>query len=243
MSILAFRRGDRGLSAAIVVALAGIVASLSLPKVHDGWDSVFFPLSRMFLAIPLFVAWALSLSAPPVAAHRTYVLLALLASVTAIAYKAAHVDRVGADQVAAQSKWVSVRPFAELQEDASALEALCKAHDVDLVIVPIQLGTRIWAQFRAYLHPTLAPELAPTYCYGYDRRHWQRTEQGGAIRRTILMVGGAEDRWAELRARDPRILHLGHLQGDVVHLFTGNDRPTDALMASVLNDLLGSGPG
>jgi hypothetical protein len=242
LSILAFRRGDRILSAVIPVALAGIVASLSLPKVHDGWDSVFFPLSRMFLAIPLLVAWALSLSAPPVAAHRTHVLLALLASVTAIAYKAAHVDRVGADQVAAQSKWVSVRPFAELKEDAAALKTLCEAHDVDLIVVPIRLGTRIWAQFRAYLHPTLVPDLPPTYLYGYERRHWQRTEQGQAIHPTILVIGGAEERWAELRARDPRILRLGDLQGDRVHVFTGNDRPTDRLMASMLEDLLGAGP-
>ncbi len=242
LSVLAFRRGDRVLAAVVLMATAGIVASLSLPKVQDGWDSVFFPLSRMFLAVPLLVAWVLGLSAPARGPRRSLVLIALAASVSAIAYKAAVVDRVGAEQVAAQTKWVSVLPFTELEQDAAELGRLCTAHDVDLIVVPIRLGTRVWAQFRAYLHPTLVPELPPTYAYGYERRHWQRTEQGQAVHRTLLVIGGAEERWSELRTLDPRIRRIGALQGDLVHLLPAEDRPTDDRMAELVEDLLSAGP-
>jgi hypothetical protein len=237
IAALAFRTGERILGAALLVGLFGILASFSLPKVHDGWDSVFFPLSRMFLAVPLLLGWSIALLLSTRRPKATHVLLLAGLSVAAVTYKAMHVDRVGTAQVAAQTKWVAVATVDRLAADAALLQRSCADADIDLIVTPIALGTGIWAQFRSYLHPTLVEPLPPTYCYGYERRHWQRARYGSAVRKNILVIGGSEAQWARAKSAHPMIERISDLNGDLVHVVHANGHATDLLMEKLMTSL------
>ncbi|HRF82478.1 MAG TPA: hypothetical protein PL070_20630, partial [Flavobacteriales bacterium] len=53
------RQRDIRMVWALIGTLALILLSFCFAKVYDGYDSIFFPLSRIFLGLPLVLAWAL----------------------------------------------------------------------------------------------------------------------------------------------------------------------------------------
>ena len=222
---------------ALTLAVLAIIASFSLPKVHDGWYSVFYPLSRMFLALPLLFAWAISVLLGRVRVSGTLMIFLFLITASVVGYKISSIRATAELQFAAPTKWFSVQPYDVLLKDAIVLNALCIERNVDLIVLPKELGTGIWAQFRAYMYPTLTEGFPPTYLFGYDRRYWQREVFGNAVVPNILVIGGPLDKWGSLGEKHGKLEAVRKMNGDAAYLILGNTQPTDALLNDVIIQL------
>lgn len=226
-------RKKTSLVISLVLCAATICGAFTVDKVHDGWDSVFFPLSRMFLCLPLLLAWATAALLKTARVRTWAMVLAFLACCGATALRTLSTERIVRQQIQDLTMWVAVRPVPRLQEDASRLNAISKQYGIDL-IVPLELPSAIPCQFLAYAYPVLEPALPPTYLVGYERRYWHREAYSHAIIPDLLFVGGEPERWRPLIASDPRITEIRENGADVIHVLSGNTLPTDSLVRSLM---------
>ncbi len=227
---------DRALALALVAGSAVIMVSFTMDKVHDGWDSVFYPLSRMYLCLPLLVGWATAmlLAKARVTTRPAVLLVALCFGATV--HRACTTEHITERQVNAQRLWVGVWPVQDLVQDARRIQQLCEKYDVGL-IVPMQLATPIWPQFRAYLHPVLDPTLPPTYLVGYERRYWVRETFADSVVPCILIAGGDHRLWKPILDMDARYIAVPDDSNGAVHILQGNTLPTDSLLRSLKQKL------
>ena len=91
LCITAYLKAQRPLAIALTLTVLAIIASFSLPKVHDGWDSIFYPLSRMFLALPLLFAWGVSVLLRRIRVSGTFTILSILITATVVGYKTSNI--------------------------------------------------------------------------------------------------------------------------------------------------------
>lgn len=226
-------RKEPRLAISLVIGAATICGAFTVDKVHDGWDSVFFPLSRMFLCLPLLVAWA---TAALLSTARTRVWMMgvmLFACCATATIHALSTERIARQQIHDLTRWVAVRPVPLLQDDAHRLRNISERYRIGL-IVPLELPSAIHCQFRAYAYPVLEPALPPTYLAGYERRYWLRGVFSGAIVPNLLFVGGEPERWAALVGTDPRYMAIPDKGPDMAHVLLGNTLPTDSLVRSLM---------
>ena len=233
---LSLIRKDRHLAIALSVGALAICVSFTMDKVHDGWDSAFFPLSRMFLCLPLLVCWA---TAKLIGTRRSSTAFAagvFAASLGAVTYRSITTTDIAQRQVRDQTKWVFVSPLPRLKDDARRLKAISDRYHIGL-IVPLGLPSEIAPQFRTYLQPILEPASPPTYVVGYERRYWHRETFGPLVFENVLFTGGMPERWAPIIARDRRFVEIMDGGVDAVHVLTGNTVATDSLVFPLMHEL------
>lgn len=221
-----------GLTASVLVT----TLSLGLGKIHEGWDPVFFPLSRMFLALPLWVVWAFTQFVGTKRFSGTLMIRIALLTTATVLRKATSIERTIYDQVMGRTIWVHVDPIHTLRTDARRMQRIANRHGAGLIV---PFAAKIWPQFHSYLYPVLEPGLAPTYYYGYERRYWQRDRFAKAVVPVILFVGGSTERWSTIMNDHPEFIDPHDAGPDDVHVLIGNKLPTDSL-AHWLNAQLGS---
>lgn len=221
-------KGHRAHAASLALALALIIYAVGLPKTHDGMENVFFPYSRMFLALPLLLCWALAGSKPKFGTRMAVGLLALAAFT--VTWKMSITPARLSDQLAAPYLPVSELRYDQTSQDAAQLNDLCHAHGVALIVGSKQHQGLITAQFRCFLYPVLKPQLPPTYLHGYERRFWQKETVADSVFANILLLGtdlappGADwdggGQWTRLMLNT----------GEPLLLVTENTLPTDNLL-------------
>ena len=222
-------RKEPRLAISLFLGAATICGAFTVDKVHDGWDSVFFPLSRMFLCLPLLMAWSTAALLRTVRTRAWMMALMFFACCASATIHALSTERIARQQIHDLTHWVAVRPVPLLQDDARKLRVLSERYGIGL-IVPLGLPSTIHCQFRAYAYPVLEPALPPTYLAGYERRYWQREAFSGAIVPNLLLIGGDPERWAPVLAEDPRFTEIKEKDSDVIHVLSGNTLPTDSLV-------------
>jgi hypothetical protein len=224
-------------AASLGSGLLVILLSFTVDKVYDGWDSIYFSLSRMFVGVPLLVALGTALllnsAKPSIWVSRVLLGTCLLAMIV----RTETTERITQHQVKYQRMWVGIGRVDALREDAQRLKRLSDLHHVDL-IVPLRSPSVVWPQFRAYLHPVLEPELAPTYLAGYERRYWIHETFADTVVNTLLVTGGPRECWALIRDADPCITLIQDDGVDLVHIVENNTLETDVLIKSLMEQLL-----
>lgn len=199
-AVLLFQR-DRAAAAAVISAIGLIVVSLCFPKTHDGSSSIFFPLSRMFLAMPLLLAWALARLTDHWRPWRWAMAAITLATITTTALRMLEVRAVFAEALAGQDELpLRVRSIASLRVDCARLSRAARSTGADMVVL-LREPDAHQAQFLACACPTLEPALPPTYMPGGDRRAWRRREAAQSRRRDLLFVNGDEGAWRKAADR------------------------------------------
>ena len=207
-----------------------------MDKVHDGWDSAFFPLSRMFLCLPLLVCWATATLIGTRRLSAGFAAGVLAASLGAVSYRSITTSDIAQRQVRDQTRWVILSTLPRLKEDTRRLKAISDRYHIGL-IVPLGLPSEIAPQFRTYLLPVLEPAAPPTYLTGYERRYWQRDAFAGKVVQNLLFTGGAPERWKTIMASDGRFKEISDNGTDAVHVLTGNTIATDSLVFPLLHKL------
>ncbi|MBS1569345.1 MAG: hypothetical protein JST45_07855 [Bacteroidetes bacterium] len=209
--------GQRQHKVAIAIAAVFplILFSLSFAKTHDGFRNVLYPYDRMYLAIPLLSAWALSQLRWRMPATVAAGLVVVAAATSA--YKATHVASIAA--VAVQPEVgvpVASWPNAEFHAYADSVASVASRNHADLVIAMDGPDGMIHLAL-CYGGNIVSPNLPPTLYVGLDRRWWRRQEEKGAQHKAILFVGGDDALWNRLHDARPDFEAL-NIAGETFHL-------------------------
>lgn len=201
----------------IVVVL--VLWSFGFAKVHDGLAHPFFPLSRMFVALPLVLAWWGGMlqdrSSGPVRTRNAMLLLFALASVT-FTMKAfrgqAVIDRTLTGQ---QEVPVQVRSVTGLRAACAMIDENAQRINASLVVF-FKAPDDHESFLRCYTCELFEPTMPVTVGATYDRRAWRRALLEVPAEGNILVVGGDPDQWVDLQGspsnaadtEDAVILHV-----------------------------------
>ncbi|MGV3636256.1 MAG: hypothetical protein ACO1NQ_01290 [Flavobacteriales bacterium] len=213
---------------AILATIILILFSFCFAKVHDGSASIFFPLARVFIGMPLVLAWAWArVDWKPPTERFVIIGLALAAMVHAgyrmsqatSTYEAALADQEGLP--------VRTWPVSRIQDRCRSVVDPVIVNSAEIILI-LRGDDPFAAQFLAYGIPVFHPEAPQTWMIGHDRRAFQRARTLDEPVQDALVVGGGQGVAAALlddriavslvRPRDPRIVYLAKVDRSVGHL-------------------------
>lgn len=244
-ALLASRRQVNA-AAALAIGTAALLLALGVPKVHEGCASVFFPQSRMMLALPLLMAAAAAALLHQVRMPVWAGPAVLAAGIAAAGAKAIRLDEVVRHELAHQQcAWVREAPIHRVRDLCGRVKHAAQAAGAR-VVVPIRwpsIRDDHEAHFRAHLVcyacEALEAGFLPTYGAGYDRRSWRRSAHEAPQDAAVLYVGGRPDAWERAIAGG---INAQRISDDslLLHAVAGDRRTvSEFLIATGADDELG----
>lgn len=213
---------------AVLATLTLILFSFCFAKVHDGSASIFFPLARVFIGMPLVLAWAWGRVEWKPSLPRTAIIGITLAATVHSGTRMMQASTTYAAALA-QQEGLPVRTWevARIKEHCRVVGELAMVNDVDGIFI-LRGNDPFSAQFLAYAIPVFHPEAANTWMVGHDRRAFQRASLLDTAMNEVLVVGGGPDDMARItvggravsvvRPTDPQVLFLAEVNSSVRHL-------------------------
>lgn len=186
-----FMQRDRAAGWAMVSGMVLIITSFCFAKVHDGSGSIFFPLSRMFLGMPILLAWACARIRTNEAMQRHLVPALVLAALLHTGYRTAIAPGTYEAALLAQEGLpVRTRSVDAIKERCEDVATMATNTGADAIVL-LRGGDPFTAQFLAYGIPVFQPEAPPTWMTGHDRRTFQRKALMESASGNVLLVGGS----------------------------------------------------
>ncbi|HOY27911.1 MAG TPA: hypothetical protein PLR96_02985 [Flavobacteriales bacterium] len=213
---------------AVLATIALILFSFCFAKVHDGSASIFFPLVRVFIGMPLVLAWAWAhVDWKPPAKH--FVIIGII--LTAIVHSGIRMSQASTTYATefAEQEGLPVRTWevARIKEYCRSVVDVANVNDVDGIFI-LRGNDPYSAQFLAYCIPVFHPEAATTWMIGHDRRAFQRAGMLDSAMTDVLVVGGGPDDAARImeqqlsvavvRPSGPQVLFLAQVHRTVSSL-------------------------
>lgn len=214
---------------AFVAALITFIIALGFPKIADGTDHILFPYTRMFLALPVLLAWGAEAipwgRATALRAGHALVVLACLA----FGYKAGKVDEAIARQLdSGRDLPVAAVPIALLEGDAAYVAELARRHHFE-VIIPIWGEQAHRGLVLSYAGPLIQHGFPKTLFVQTDRRYWIRASMRDAVPQDLLFICGDDQRWNDNAAKLPPYKLVPFTFGKA-RLIQGNTLPVGELV-------------
>lgn len=179
------------------VIFAGIIASLSVSKVSDGGVSVFFPRSRMFLALPLVLALLLA-ELPKLNAKLIGIVLIASGIIFAGIQTVQVPSAVAAETTSTELVPLYFAPIDSVRRKAQQLRDFAKrnaityygAHTNPQSICEVQIFFNAGECFFEDFPISALPES--------ERRWWRRSEVLAAPVSASAWIGGSNEQWAHV---------------------------------------------
>ncbi len=227
--ILLFRKGNKPAGWAIAAALSTVFISFGFAKIHDGTMSVLFPLSRMYLVVPLLLGWGIAELGPFARGRQLFIVIITLSSVVTFTLRNERASTVWADTLSdPKGTPLNMEKVTTLREQCRMLEHY--AHETSADVIVIVRGTNSGqALFLNMGCPVCEPGLPPTYMPDGDRRAWRVKDESRMQRERILVVNGDQVTWAKANDQGLNVKAVG--TGDpMLHLVIDAGLPVDTLM-------------
>lgn len=224
-----FRLGKKSAAWAILAALLTIFFSFGFAKIHDGTSSILFPLSRMYLAVPLLLGWALTLLEPYGRVRPYLVPIMGVASVVTFSLRYEQASSVWTKALAnPDGAPIHMKKISNVRLECKTLMRYAKETSAEVVVL-VRNPDVGEAFFMNMGCPVCEPDLPPTYMPDGDRRAWRVREESRMRRRQILVVGGDPVIWAKAMngSFDVQEISTGK---PLVHKVIGAELPVDSLM-------------
>ncbi len=127
-------RGSRRVALALTFSLAVVVYSFCFAKTHDGYLNVFFPYARMYLAMPVLLAWSVAALLPS-HSNRSWTVPALvILCAGSLMVKVQRFHSVLQDHLDHQVEFVFERRIDVLWSDAMYLRRVAQENHVGLIV-------------------------------------------------------------------------------------------------------------
>jgi hypothetical protein len=189
-AFLFYRKKEYMKTLIVVLLPVFILLTLGVSKVHDGMGTIFYSYSRMYLAVPVALAFVLALL--PGITNSRYIYLYLFLPVFFFGYQLNQLDEKIVSSVdPLEYKKVVATETKKVIEACTALKAVCDTHKVELVVIVYH----DLYNFYTYAYPALnayPKTLAPAW----ERRTWRFFEDENKIYKTILLID-AEKTYAD----------------------------------------------
>ena len=113
-----------------------IIFSLGIEKVSNGFESIFYPYSRMFVALPILTGISLTWLLKRYQSNKIFLLLISIFGVLFFYLKTTKLETtIRAEVNSTKQIPVSVKSIAEIKKDCKALKIIADSHKIDLIIV------------------------------------------------------------------------------------------------------------
>ena len=157
-----------------------IILTLGISKVHDGTDSVFFSLSRMYLGLPILIGISLIFIK-----KLKFNYLYFIIPFSFLIYKNITLENSIIENTSRnKNHLIGISKVSSVLKECTSLSNLCKQNNVDLVIV---INDYNYA-FINYGCTTCEKEFPKTLLPIYERRTWRLIEDEKIIYHTILLL-------------------------------------------------------
>lgn len=218
------KRQRYGPLAATIVGLLAAIATLGINKIHDGTPSIYFPLQRMYIAIPIVVALSIfwiskKENSLPISRPKTSWMY-FAAGLALVSTKIVSWNRHGADFFVNNTKHYAVTPkiTTEILAECGEILRTAKYHNAQTVVFPDTKRT------EAYICGAKWYGNGPrTLISGYERRTWRFVEAQSGTSKRILIY----DLYNKIRYSNP----TSKSDGSYVVLYSKNNSPIDAMRA------------
>jgi len=149
-------------------------------KVHDGNDSVFFPHSRMFLAVPLLLFTFSSF----LTIKSKLSLFAIYGLTFIVLFNKIDNLNLTISKILKQNNVVAVAETQFLINECNKISSLAKKYDVDLIII-----NNYWMyDFINYACPACTERFPNTLRPDYERRTWRLIEERKIIHKNVFII-------------------------------------------------------
>jgi hypothetical protein len=182
--IVLFRQKKFQAASALLIGVLIIVFSFTNNKIHDGYETVFYPRSRMFLGVPLLLGFFISLADIKFSRKRLFVFLLVPAVFFII--------KCSMVTTAVNKNVYGVKYHNEYVSSISDLKTLCDTirhaadkNNTDLVIV----GNDVTKHLINYGCPCMEDRFPVTIEPLLDRRTWLLRPEMNSTRKSILFAG------------------------------------------------------
>ncbi len=203
----------------LLLAVGIVLWSFGFAKVHDGSAHPFFPLSRMFLAVPLVLAWwggMLQVPSSIKGTMRSGPTLVLAVGVSCFAVKTYRMRSVIDHTIARQHDVpVQARSIDELRADCAVIGDMAERINASLVVFHRRPNDQ-QSFLRCYICEILEASLPPTVGAEFDRRDWRSVLLERTTDRPVLVVGGFPEQWVNLQGEGTNASHTE--ESVVLHL-------------------------
>lgn len=189
---LLFHQRNRAAGWAAVASLVLILLSFCFAKVHDGSASIFFSLSRVFMGMPILLAWVFAQLRT--SGHIERILLPSLALIAILhaGYRLSTARRTFEEALRAQDGLpVRTWPVSTIRRECALVADLAHETGADQIVL-LRSDDPFTAQFLAYGIPVFRPEAPMTWMVGHDRRAFQRVPLLRSKVDKALVVGASE---------------------------------------------------
>lgn len=209
---------------AIIVALVPflILLTLGINKVHDGQNSVYFSFSRMYLAIPVLLAFILSWFHPIKDSNLFY--FYLLIPFASFGYQAATLDKIIQPAVdPLVYKGVTATKVDSVYIKCNLLNTVCAENKVDLILI-VEHDEN---EFYNYGCSSCVENFPNTLRPASDRRTWRYSEDENKIYHNILVIDSKRNYTTEFPFIKQSPANTGF------YLIENNTKPTMELINSL----------
>ncbi len=213
----------------VCCALLLILFSFSFAKLHDGSDSIFFPLSRMFIGVPLLLAWALAHVHTSADLRRGLIVgISTLVLANGIIRISTAQDTFELELADQEGLPLRTRPIQHIRTACGTVAEVAAHIDCDNIIL-LRGNDPFTAQFLAYATPVLIPASPRTWMVGHDRRAFQRIGLVSLPAGHCLVVGGTTEEWNRWMEQDPTITDHS-TSSFIMHAVDGHNRSIAEMM-------------
>ena len=170
-------------SLTVFISTLLIISTLGISKVSDGSNSIFFPLSRMYLSIPVLLG--ISLSFFSFKEKSKYFYFYLLIPLSFFIYNINTLDKsINLNVSHEKNHIIGVIKTNDLFEQCNNIKSICDEYNVQLVII-----SNHWNyDFFNYACPSCDETFPKTLRPSYERRTWRLIEDEKTIYSNILII-------------------------------------------------------
>lgn len=184
--------GRKAFALVLFTVFPVMLFSFAFPKVHDGFNSVFFPYDRMFLALPLLLTWAIAELRLRIPLTRWSVGTLVVCAGLFLVYKESGIHGVVQRELDHQ-ELLPVREVrvADYQRTVETIARVANANEAKAIIA-FGDNSKYTGMLLAYGGSATHQELVPTLFVAGDRRYWRRLEELHATHSTVLVLSAPE---------------------------------------------------
>lgn len=177
--ILVWKKRMRfGLTLIIIPAL--IIFTLGFSKIHDGSSSIFFSVSRMYLALPVLIAACISFIVKPRLGYYFFVIPLVVCVYNLLNLKSEVLANTGSNR----NHVVAVSTIDKIYKKCKEINKICSAQDIELVVIV----NDYYYDFINYGCPVCVENFPKTLRPSYERRTWRLLEVEKIVYSRILFI-------------------------------------------------------
>lgn len=175
-------------SIAFFLLPVALIASLGLAKTNDGTNSVIFPYSRLYLALPLVLGTGIGFI-------RMNSKLRSIAIVLPIIFFSINLDEVSRKipNKIIRNDIIAVSTVEKFNELCNTINLVCKKNEIDLILI----GEFYFKDMVNYGCSSCVTDFPATLRLNYERRTWLTEKYKDSVFKNILVID-PETRFSEL---------------------------------------------